>query len=248
MTGSISSPQPPVRAVDQSAPGNLDEEPAPGRAGVPARPGTYDGRARSFREEQTQRRGGRRELIGAVLAAAIITLGVYTIATAHPYSSSNYDFPNSGPLIAIHLGPPSVSTVSCGAGGTAYAEHIPWTNASAKVSTGEVVVHVSEIWDGDYIGDPGAVANATPTNLCAGLPPTSTSMWYVVLTTPNGTNLLTYTVASSWSSVSHGAVGVEVANGSAIVLVTHESLAGTGRGLEVVGEVNGSLIRGETPL
>jgi hypothetical protein len=248
MTGPTYPPQPPARAGDTSGAGGPDAETPPRRAGEPARRGTYDGRARSFREEQTQRRGGRRELIGTLLAAAIIVLAVYTIVTARPYSSSAYDFPGSGPLITIHFGPPTVSTVSCGAGGTAYAEHIPWANASAKVTSGEVVVHVSEIWDGDYIGDPDAVANATASNVCAGAAPTSTSGWYAVLSAPDGTNLLTYTVGSSWRSISTGPPTLEVANGSAIILVSHASLAGTGRGLEVVGEVNGSLIRGETPL
>jgi len=248
MTDSTSPLPSPARAGDPSGAGSSDPETSPRRAGEPARRGTYDGRARSFREEQTQRRGGRRELIGTLLAAAIIVLAVYTIATAHPYSSPSYDFPGSGPLISIHFGPPTVSTVSCGAGGTAYAEHVPWANASAKVTTGEVVVHVSEIWDGDYIGDSGAAANATAFNVCAGAAPASTSGWYVVLAAPNGTNLLTYTVGSSWRSVSPGPATLEVANGSAIILVTYESLAGTGRGLEVVGFVSDSQIKGAVAL
>ena len=248
MTADIPPPETSSFPANPSSPEILAERPEQHGSGDLAQPGRHEGRARAFREQQTQRRGGRREVIGTLLAAAIIVLGVYTIATAHPYSSSSYDFPGSGPVITIHFGPPSVSTVSCGSGGTVYAEHIPWANASSKVVTGELVVHVSEIWDGDYIGDPGVVANATASDVCAGPPPSSTSIWYVVLVAPDGTNLLTYSVASSWSSVSHGAVSIGVANGSAIVLVTHESLAGTGRGLEVVGEVNGSLIRGVTPL
>jgi hypothetical protein len=218
------------------------------RAGEPAPPGSFNGRASSFRKEEAKRRRARRERVVVILAAAIIVLGIYTVLTARPYSSSLYELPSPGPVILVHLGTPSVGTLACSAGGTATVERIPWTNSTKLVSTKNFVVHVTEIWDGDYIGDPNVVANVTSSNLCAGVAPDSTTKWYVVLTAPNGTNLLTYTVAGAWASVSQGPSNIEIENNSALDLVTYTSLAGTGRGLVIAGIVNGSLIRGVVPL
>lgn len=215
---------------------------------MPAAPGAFDGRARSFRERQIDRRRSRRERAVDVLAVGIVLLAVYAVATARPYSSPQTSVPKSGPSVGVNFGTPSVTTLACTAGGIAYAESIPWVGSSRPVNTGQVVVHVSEIWDGDYIPDSGAVANATPSNLCAGAAPASKTAWYVVLQAPNGTNLLTFTVAQEWVSLSHGTADILVENGSALILLTYQSLAGTGRGLSVVGEANGSVIRGVTPL
>jgi len=221
------------------------------RAGEPAAPGAFAGRARAFRQEQTRRRSTRREQIVDVLLVAAIVIGAYVIVNERPYSP---DTGNTGPTtptgppILVHFGTPSESSATCGAGGTAYTESIPWTNSTRPVATGEVYVRVYEIWDGDYIPDPNAVANATPTNPCAGSPPDSTALWYVVLAAPNGTNLLTYTEANAWTSVTHGSTNLAIENDSALILVTASSLAGTGRGIEVIGFVGGSQISGSIPL
>jgi hypothetical protein len=218
--------------------------------GAPAPPGSSKGRAAAFRQKEAQRRGERWELILDITVGMIIVLGIYTVVTAAPYPASRYEFqvPGMGPTIDVHFGTPSVSAVTCGAGGVGYAETIPWVGASAVVTTADFIIHVSEVWDGDYIQDPHVVANATPTNVCAGPAPSTTKAWYVVLAAPNGTNLLTYTVVQQWSSISHGNNSIPVENGSALILLTYASLAGTGRGLSVAGYFNGSLIRGVTPL
>jgi len=218
------------------------------RAGTPTRPGTFDGRAHNFRKNQAQRRSARRGRLGELLVVAIIILGIYTIVTARPYSSSNYSLPPSGPTITVNFGSPTVSTISCTAGGTANVERIPFANASQPIATGDVILRVSEIWDGDHIGDPGVVANATPSNVCAGAPPSATTVWYVVLEARNGTNLLTYTEASAWTSISVGPSNLGIENGSTFILVSHASYAGTGRGFALVGTENGSVIRGVLPL
>jgi len=242
-----------ARPVGSPQADDLEGTTGPPRARVPARAGSFDGRARSFRQEQAKRRSARIERISEFLVVAIIILGVYTIATARPSSpSSDAVFPwlpgPSGAPIFVHLGTPSQSTVTCNAGGTAYAERIPWTNSTQPVTTGDVYVEVYEIWDRDFIGDPNAVANATPSNLCAGAPPNPTALWYVVLAAPNGTNLLTYTVGEGWESVTHGPWNIWIENGSALFLVADTSLAGTGRGFAVGGYADGSPITGSLPL
>jgi hypothetical protein len=223
-------------------------------AGVPAPPGSADGRARAFRQEQAKRRKAWRQRVAAFLVVTILVIGFYVILTdsiftSRPHSSSpSSGLPSPGPPIAVHLGTPSVRTISCGAGGTAYAERIPWTNSTRPVMTGDFYVAVYEIADGDFIGDPGAVANATSSSLCAGVPPDSGALWYAVLAAPNGTNLLTYTVGGGWASVTHGLSQFWVENGSALTLVTDVSLAGTGREVAVYGGVDGSSIDGSIPL
>jgi len=179
----------------------------------------------------------------------IILLGVYTILTARPFAStSSEQLPGNGPPIVVHLGSPTESAVTCAAGGTAYAERIPWTNSTQPVTTGDLTVRVIEIWDGDYIGDPNANANVTPSNLCSGTPPDASAKWYVVLSAPNGTNLLTYTGGTGWVSVTHGDWNLPIENDSALTLVSYAALAGTGRGFSLDGAANGSLISGSIAL
>jgi hypothetical protein len=191
-----------------------------------------------------------RERIGTFLVVVILVLGVYTIVTARPFSPGTGDnTPTPGPPIHVNLGKPTeVTSVNCSAGGTAYVERIPWTNATQPVTTGDLGVRVYEIWDGDYIGDPNAVANVTSSNVCAGASPTWSELWYMVLASPSGTNLLTYTVNHPWVPVTPGPTNVGIENGSALILVTATPLADTGRGLAVVGYAGGSQIRGNVVL
>jgi hypothetical protein len=248
-----------IDPVDTSAPGaGTAETPANGapggpgvapRAGEPAPPGTSAGRTRSFREGQAQRQSITRERLGVWLVVVILVAAVLTLALVHPSSSSNpYQFPPPAPTIAVHLGLPVTSSVACGSGATASTERIPWTGSTQPLSSGNIVVRLYEIADGDVIGDPTAVANATPSSSCAGAPPDGPASWYVVLAAPGGTNLLTYTVDAGWSSVMHGPTNVTVENGSSLTLVTNESWAGTGRALGVYGFVNDTSVSGSVPL
>lgn len=221
------------------------------RAGEPAPPGTFDGRARSFRETQSQRRSLRRERLGQVVVVAIILLGIYAIVSARPFNpSSGSGHPTPGPPIRVTLATPVLGQTPCGGGGTAYTERVVWTSASASVTTGDVSPRVYELFDGDIVNDIGVVANATSSSLCAGSPPNGAPLvsWYVVLTDPNGTNLLTYTFSAGWTSVTHGAWNFAIENGSAMVVVTKTSVAGMGFGFAVVGFSSGSAIRGSVPL
>lgn len=250
MNEPVRPPASPARPTESPARGELPGASRPPRAGEPAPPGSFDGRARSFRERQEKRRSARRERIGQLLVVLIVVLGVYAVVTARPYNpSSTSSLPTPGPPITVSLGTPVASTVTCGAGGTAYAERIVWENSTAPVTTGDITVRVYEIYDGDFVPDQGVVANVTPSNLCAGSPPSSPPpLWYVVMAAPNGTTLLSYTVTQGWTSVTSGPWNFQIENGSAMTVVTGVSLAGTGHGFAVVGFAGGSPIRGSVPL
>lgn len=220
------------------------------RAGEPAPPGSFDGRARAFREDRERRRAAQRERIGVFVVVVIIVIGVVTILTARPYSpTSANSFPSPGPTITVKLGTPSLENLTCGAGGTAYTEKILWENASQPVTTGDVNFRVYEIWDGDYVRVQTVVANVTASNVCAGSPPNpSTLAWYMAMSGSNGAYVLAYTATNGWVSLTTGPANTPIENGSALTFVFGVSLAGTGRGIAVVGFANGSPIRGTVPL
>ena len=253
MTDPSEPPEAPGRPDGTTPTASPDGAEVPAHAGVPAPPGSSGGRARAFREEQARRRSAERERVGVAIVVGIIFLGVFAIVTAQPFSpGSGSRGPSPGPPIVVQLGTPSVSDLRCKASGTAVAELIPFTSSPQPITTGDVNVRVYEIWDGDFIADPDAVANATPSNLCAGPAPIATyipgTSWYAVLIAPNGTNLLTYTVASGWMSITNGSPDLSIENGSTFALITNESLAGTGRGFALYGSVDGSSISGSVPL
>ncbi len=248
MTSSV----PPLPAVVPPDPGGTSPGP-PGGEEEPARVSRsrrpYRGRAQAFRREQEELRRARRELLGNIVVVLIIGLGVYAILTARPFNpASVYTPPPTNPPISVKLGTPNVSAVTCAAGAPAFAERIVWLNSSEPVRTGDVDVRVYEIWDNDWITDPNVVANATPTSVCAGPAPFSVTDWYVVLSAPNGTNLLYYTDGSGWVSVSGAPWNIEITDGSSFVVVTDPAIAQTGRGFAVYGYENGSLIEATTPL
>lgn len=222
----------------------------PRRAGEPAPPGTYGGRAHAFREDQAQRRSTRRDRIGQLVIVAIIVLGVYALVVSRPFNPASNPGPGpGGPPVTVALGLPVVQELTCGNGATGYAEKVAWSNASAAIVAGDVTPRVYELFDGDLVPDNGVVANATITNPCAGAPPpASTPAWYVVYSAPNGTIELTYTVGEGWLSVTHGAWNIPIENGSALTVVTGSSIANHGFGLAVVGFVSDSEIKGSVPL
>jgi hypothetical protein len=222
-------------------------EPSDAPAG-PAVPAVRKSRAHAFRERETQRRSLRNERVGVVLVVVIILLGVYVIVSARPFTPSNNPAPKPGPPITVQLGTPTIATIPCASGGSAYAERIPFLNSSQPFTTGDVNARLTEIWDGDFIPDPNVVANATPSTLCGGPPPDASSLWYVVLLAPNGTNLVTYTNAERWVSVVNGTSNLVIGNNSTFVLITYASYAGSGRGFAIVGYENGSLIHATIPL
>jgi len=245
---STPTPSNPPQTRPPPSSGNLDPPVVPPRAGGAPALGGLGGRTRSFREAQAQRRNDRRERLGVFVVVVILVGALLTVATYHPFGSSSYNFPPPGPNIVVHLGTSSTGEVACGLGGTAYTERIPWINSTRPLTSGEVYLRLYEIGDGDVIGDPMAVANATPTDPCGGAPPDAGALWYLVLAAPSGTNLLTFTVDGGWASVAPGPSNIPIENASALILVTNESLAGTGRGLGVYGFVNDTPVTGSTLL
>ena len=247
---SVPSPAPPEGEGSVVTPDRPEEVRRPGE---PARPGSSEGRARSFREREAQRRSLRRERIGVLVVVVVIVLGVCAIVFAKSFSpSSRNNFPTPGPPINVTLSTPIVSTVSCGGGGTAFTERITWANATSVVVTGDVNLKVYELWDGDYLLGANVVANVTSSSLCAGSPPAAEPQyWYVVFAAPNGTTLLTYTVTGGWAAISHGNWNIPIENGSVMTVVSGVSLAGRPTalyGLALVGFANGSPVRGSVPL
>jgi hypothetical protein len=184
------------------------------------------------------------------VAAVVLVLGVYTLATARPSNGvegGGYSPP--GPPILVDLSTPVVGTVTCSAGGTAYIEQMNWSSAAAPVTTGAVNLRLYEIWDGDYIPLVSVTANVTSSNLCAGSPPNPEKLgWYAVLKDPSGASVLTYTGAQGWSSIGSQSWDMPVQNGSSLVFVSGIPLHGTGRGFLVVGFFDGSPVKGSVPL
>jgi len=251
MTGPEQSTSPtPSNENGLTAPAAVPRPPST-RAGEPAPPGSSEGRARSFREHEVQRRGRRRELIGQMLVVAIIVLGIYAIVSARPFvPSSGPGPPTPGPPITVNFTSPVVGQVTCGNGGTAFTERVVWASSTSPVTTNEVSPRVYELFDGDIVTDNGVSANVSSTSLCAGDPPSGGGLisWYVVLTSPNGTIELSYTFDQGWTSVDHGPVNLPIANATSLVVVVDPEIAGKGYGLAVVGEASGSSIHGTVPL
>lgn len=220
--------------------------------GLPPRPRTFAGRARTFRLREAYRKSARTERTVNAVMAALIVVGAYAIVTERPGdllpSHRTPGSPSPGPTIVVQFGTASEGPVSCAEGGTAHTESIPWSSSTEPVTTGEFYVRLYEIWDGDNIPDPGAAPAVTPSDLCSGTPPDASALWYVVLSAPNGTNLLTYTETQGWTSVTGGSTVLSIQDGSSLVVVSYDSLAETGRGLEVVGLVGSTEITGSVPL
>ncbi len=242
-----------VPAVGSPAPKGTPGAVGPAPKGRPRGSKVFRGRARAFRQDYVRRQTLRRNRVADVVLVALIVVGAYAIVTERPgYLLSTLrsleSTPGPGPPVVVHFGTPSTGTVSCTAGGTAYTESVPWNSSTETLTTGEVFVRLYEVWDGDNIPDPNAVANATPSSLCAGTPPDATALWYIVFVAPDGTNLLTYTETGAWSSVTGGSTNLPIYDGSALVVVSYDSLAGTGRGLEVVGFAGSSPISGKVLL
>jgi len=247
----MTEPAPPAAAPN--VPADPGAQPLLGPSG-PGRPPhrPSPGRARAFRQGQTQRRALRVDRVAAAVLAGLCVFGAYAIATEHPgflvSAGSSSTNGNARSTVHVQLGAPSKSTVTCAGGGTAYVETVPWVNSTEVLASSQVLVRLYEIWDGDNIPDPGAVANATASNVCEGVPPDSTAIWYVVLAAPNGTNLLTYTEVGGWASVSGGSSDIVIQDGSSLVVVTGQPISGTGRGLDVAGFAGLAEISGMAPL
>lgn len=207
-------------------------------------------RARAYRTAREQRSQRRHDLAVIVVAIVVVLASVYVLADARSIESSlaGGGVGPTPPPITVTFGTPSISSISCGDGGSVYAERIGWVNASEPLTTGEVVPRVYEIADGDFVNDPGSTPNVTASNLCAGATPTTPSRWYAVLVDPSGANTLSYTVAGGWAAVGSGPTNIAILDDSALVVVMNPSLSGGGYGLRIVGFSNGAEVQGSIVL
>lgn len=234
-------------------PRELGEEDAVTEASAPGA-GPTDSRAAAFRRKRAERGTAWKDRIQVIVMAGVLAIGVFVVVTARTGSPvAGNDFlppppPPPGPTIVVNFGTPSQSNLTCGDGGGAFAEHIPWLNSTQPVTVEDIAVHVVELGDGDYVPDPNSAPNVTTSNLCAGPTPNPSTRWYAVLSGPTGTNLFTFTEGQAWVPVAQEPVTAQIENGSSLVVITNPDLAGKGFGLHVLGFAGNDPIAGSVPL
>jgi len=206
--------------------------------------------AREFRERRAQRRRGRTDTALTVLATAVIVLAIAVMLTAKPVvpGTGPPDESSNAPPIVVTFGTPVVSEVNCSGAGNVTAERVPWVNASEPITTGDADPRITEIADGDFVSDPKATPDVNATDVCTGPVPDPTSRWYAVLEDPNGTNVLTYTVAGGWQTVGPGDWNVLIPDGANLTVVENPVMAGSGYSLNVIGFAMGAQITGSVTL
>jgi hypothetical protein len=185
-----------------------------------------------------------------VLSVAVAVAVLWPAFHPAPGPASGTTGASNGPgasTIYVTLGHPSVSTYSCGDGKGVSLESIPWLRSTARVETGEFVIEVRELADGDVVGGPTAKLNVTSSNLCAGAPP-STYTWYSVIQTPTGTNVASFDYVQGWATVGGAPSSDPVVGNSTINLLIAPGVAGLGYGLFLYGVVNGPNVLGNVTL
>jgi hypothetical protein len=209
--------------------------------------GTTAGTASEYRRRRSAVRAERWGLYARIAAGAVIVVALLVIVTARPTVPGSVPGPTPPPT-TVSFGSPAVSQISCAQGTSAYAERIPWVSTSAPVTSGDLVPHVIELFDGDIVYDPGASPNASATNVCQGASPVGNQRWYVVLSTPAGANVLTYTIEQGWAGIGGGPANLGIANDSSLTIVSNQDFSGSGFGLKIVGFANGAPIEGQVTL
>ncbi len=205
------------------------------------------GSAASFRRQRNADRSLRWGLYVRLAATVVIAVALLAILTARPVAPTA----SSGaapPTTTVTLGSPTVTQVTCAGGAPAYAERVPWIAASAPVTSGDLVPKIVELFDGDIVNDPGAMPNATASNVCAGASPTGAARWYGVVSDPTGANVLTYTLGQGWAGIGTEPANQPIANDSTLTIVSGGSFSNSGYGLKIVGFANGSPIVGSITL
>jgi hypothetical protein len=154
---------------------------------------------------------------------------------------------NNAP-IEVTFGTPTTSNVTCGNGANVTLETVPWDHATATVRTGDIVLEVRELFDGDVVGGPTVTPDVTTTNDCAGAPPGSGHSWYAVLANPAGTNLASFSYSQAWTPINGAPPSVIVTNGATVTILIVPAVANLGYGLFVYGGENGPNVEGSVTL
>jgi hypothetical protein len=204
------------------------------------------GVAETFRRQRSRHRAEMAQGITSIVATLVVVLAVVALVTARPVVPGSGGGP-AAPIV-VAFGAPSLSQVSCGSGGSVYAERIPWISTAVPITSGDFVPKVIELFDGDIVNDPGAAPNVTASNVCAGAAPNGTARWYAVFSDPTGANVLSYAIAPGWAGVAGGSANLAIQNDSSLTIVMPASLAGGGYGLHIVGYTSGSAILGSVTL
>lgn len=213
-------------------PGRPPEEPESGaavRAG-PSSPSLASSRSRRFRLARD-----RRQLLWGAFAVGVAALAAGAYLAFTPFSPPA---PAPSPLAnyTLKLGNVTVGVVGCGGGGSVIVERIPWVASSAALSWGDVVLLIQDV-SGDLLSSTGATPSVNASSVCVGTPPVPTPVaglgndfsWYVVLSSPSGANVATYSVTQGWTGVGPATpTAPTIANGSALTLVCNPSVSALG--------------------
>jgi hypothetical protein len=205
------------------------------------------GPAERFRAQRRSRRSRGWDAAVTGAAFVVVVLAVAVILTARPTIPGSHDAPPPPPIV-VAFGTPTVTQVNCTGGGMVYAERIPWESTPVAVSSGDLTPRVIELFDGDIVNDQGADPKVTAQNVCAGTAPSGEARWYGVLGDPNGSYVLTYTIAQGWLGVGGGPSSLDIQNDSSLTIVMFQNLSNSGYGLRIVGFVNGAQITGSVTL
>lgn len=212
-----------------------DDLPPPGASRLEAHrsEGETDGSARRYRRGR-RRQHRRRYGIVVGVAALVVVAYVVVVPGLRPVPG-----PSSSPLAAtvVHLGPVQLGVVPCATGPAAIVEQVPWINATATLTTEEIVLVVGDV-DNDGLWSAGTSPAVSPGSVCAGALPTPNWTaasgvnvgfdWYVVLSDPNGTNVAYYTLEQGWLPVGAGPWPAPIPNGSTLAFVCNPSVSRLG--------------------
>ncbi|HTT26628.1 MAG TPA: hypothetical protein VMH90_06700, partial [Thermoplasmata archaeon] len=225
----VPAPPPPVEDDEEAEEPEEDLDDEAPRKWDPNSP------AATYRRNLLRRRAPWKWTAGFLVVLIVALAAYYVISTPHPAGSSSggggggCPSPCTTPVTDyVTLGAPSVSSVTCGEGGQASVEEIPWIGATAPLTTADVFLELREIVDGDIIGGSGSAPFVTRASLCPGAPPSPAYSWYVVVEDTGGANIMTFCYASGWTPVGPGPSSIPLSNGTELFLVIAPAVAGAG--------------------
>lgn len=203
--------------------------------------------ASDFRRQRDRRDRRRDTVAGALLVIGLVALGAFFAPGASlngsqgPSSGGSSSSAASG-SISLTLGPAIVATTTCSDGESTTMEVVPWVSASAPVSTNEITLEIHELIDGDIDGGPTAYPSVSPSYVCGAPLQSAWTSWYVVLQNPAGINIGFFSYSQSWVNLNQPGVGITIANGSTLALLSDPSYAGVSFALCVLGDIGAPTI------
>ncbi len=217
--------------------------PAANGAAEPVRPA----RASEFRVRSYRRDQRRRTVLGVLLVVGIVALGLFFAPGASLSGSQGASSGGSSPSgpsgsVTVNLGPATVATTTCSDGKTTTTEGVPWVSSSAPVSTSEIALELQELIDGDIDGGPTAYPSVSASYLCGAPVQSAWTSWYAVLQNPAGANIAFFSYSQGWVNLNQPGVGITIADGSTLFVLSDPSYAGLSFALCVLGDVGAPTI------